>query len=61
MAGKQEQAWWEQKCYQSFIFSGEGALILSLTNNTQFDFGKKKICNILIKAKPGEKGEINAK
>ena len=55
MAGKQEQAWWEQKCYQSFIFSGEGALILSLTNNTQFDFGKKKICNILIKAKPGEK------
>ena len=37
-----------------FIFSGEGALILSLTNNTHFDFGKKKICNILIKAKPGE-------
>ena len=61
MAGKQEQAWWEQKCYQSFIFSGEGALILSLTNNTQFDFGKKKICNILIKAKPGEKGKINPK
>ena len=36
------------------MFSGEGALILSLTNNTHFDFGKKKICNILIKAKPGE-------
>ena len=37
-----------------FVYSGEGALILSLTNNTHFDFGKKKICNILIKAKPGE-------
>lgn len=36
------------------INTGEGALILSLTNNTQFDFGKKKICNILIKAKPGD-------
>merc|ERR1712130_753482 len=36
------------------INTGEGALILSLTNNTHFDFGKKKICNILIKAKPGD-------
>ena len=37
-----------------FFFSGEGALILSLTNSTHFDFGSKKICNILIKAKPGK-------
>ena len=37
-----------------FVYPGEGALILSLTNSTHFDFGKKKICNILIKAKPGE-------
>ena len=37
-----------------FSFSGEGALILSLTNSTHFDFGSKKICNILIKAKPGK-------
>ena len=52
------------QCYQAcdkgvigvlISFLGEGALILSLTNNTHFDFGKKKICNILIKAKPGEK------
>ena len=42
------------KVLSEFVFSGEGALILSLTNNTHFDFGKKKICNILIKAKPGE-------
>ena len=44
----------ETKVLLEFVFSGEGALILSLTNNTHFDFGKKKICNILIKAKPGE-------
>jgi len=36
------------------INTGEGALILSLTNSTHFDFGSKKICNILIKAKPGD-------
>ena len=42
------------KVLSEFVCSGEGALILSLTNNTHFDFGKKKICNILIKAKPGE-------
>ena len=44
----------ETMVLSEFVFSGEGALILSLTNNTHFDFGKKKICNILIKAKPGE-------
>jgi len=35
------------------INTGDGALILSLTNKSYTTFGEKKICNILIKAKLG--------
>ena len=36
------------------FISGEGALILSLTNNSYTAVKERKICNILIKAKSGK-------